>query len=236
MAVMSKENLSKKVTVLIVDDDFEIREIVRILLQREGLAVLEAPDAETALGTLEKPVDLVILDIMMPGRSGLELCTELRKTTTVPILFLTARSQDKDKAEGFARGGDDYLIKPFSSVELVYRVKALLRRCLVYQNNSQPCNLITIRTLSVNLDTGAVTQAGQKIPLTDTEYQVLRMLLVNRKKVLSARELYESVWNEPFLNLSNNTVMVHIKNLRRKLEKDGDEIIKTSWGRGYYVE
>lgn len=227
-------------TVLVVDDDPEIREIVHILLHREGFIVREAADADIALLMMKTSVDLILLDIMMPGKSGFELCSELRKTTTVPILFMTAKTQDSDKAEGFSRGGDDYLVKPFSSVEMVSRVKALLRRCLVYQKRSDvPTeNAIRIGELHVNLDTGAVSLVGQDVILTSIEYQVLRLLLENRKKIFSAHEIYEHVWQEPFLPLSNNTVMVHIKNLRKKLEKDmgQPQYIHTAWGKGYYIE
>lgn len=231
--------MCKKVTVLVVDDDPEIREIVCILLQREGFCVLDAADAKAALAKLEAPVDLIILDIMMPGCSGLELCTEIRKTATIPILFLTAMTRDIDKAEGLSRGGDDYLVKPFSSLELVSRVKALLRRCLVYQGTTAvPVkNVLSLGGLQIDFDTGTVTRNGQAIDLTGIEYQILCLLLKNRKDVLSAREIYERIWQEPFLPVSNNTVMVHIKNLRKKLEEDigHPQYIHTVWGKGYYI-
>lgn len=234
------ENMAQASTILIVDDDPEIREIVNILLCREGFIVCEAADADTAVLMMKPSVDLLILDIMMPGKSGLELCQELRKTSTVPILFLTAKMQDADKAEGFSCGGDDYLVKPFSSVELVSRVKALLRRYLVYQKSPGTIiqNTADIGKLHMDLDTGAVSLAGKEIMLTSIEYQILRLLLQNRKKILSAREIYEHVWQEPFLPLSNNTIMVHIKNLRKKLEKDlgQPQYIWTAWGKGYYIE
>ncbi len=232
--------MTKGATILIVDDDPEIREIVHILLYRKGFIVREAPDADRALIMLKEPVDLIILDIMMPGRSGLELCTEIRKAATTPILFLSAKTQDRDKAESFLRGGDDYLVKPFSSIELVSRVHALLRRCLIYQKKPDTVvkNVIKTRELHVDFDTGAVFLRGQKIILTSIEYQVLQLLLQNRKKIFSAREIYEHVWQEPFLPLSNNTVMVHIKNLRKKLEEDlgHPQYIRTAWGKGYYIE
>ena len=234
------EKTTQSSTILIVDDDLEIREIVRILLNREGFIVREAADADVALLMMKTSVDLIILDIMMPGKSGLELCAELRKTTMVPILFLTAKTQDTDKVEGFSCGGDDYLIKPFSAIELVSRVKALLRRCFVYQKplDIPVENIIHTGELHVNLDTGVVCIAGRDIILTSIEYQVLQLLLQNRKTIFSAREIYEYVWQEPFLPLSNNTIMVHIKNLRKKLEKDvgQPQYIRTAWGKGYYIE
>ncbi|EHQ89015.1 response regulator transcription factor [Desulfosporosinus youngiae] len=226
-------------TVLVVDDDPEIREIIHILLQREGFAVQEAADADTALARLTPAVDLAILDIMLPEKSGFELCSEIRKVTTIPILFLTAKNQDADKAEGFSCGGDDYLVKPFSSIELISRVKALLRRYLIYQKQAPAAKKeIRLRDLCLDLDTGAVSRSGEIIALTSMEYQVFRLLLLNRRKVFAAKEIYEHIWQEPFLPLSNNTIMVHIKNLRRKLEKDlvHPQYIRTVWGKGYYIE
>lgn len=227
-------------TILIVDDDSEIREILRILLCRNGFIVKEAADAKEALLKLDSSIDLIILDVMMPGQSGVELCKELRKTIMIPILFLSAKTRDADKEEGFLCGGDDYLIKPFSSVELISRVKALLRRYLVYQTHKNPHELREICSgeLCANLDTGEVFIAGQNIVLTSTEYQILQLLLRNRKKVFSARELYEYVWQKPFLPLSNNTIMAHVKNLRKKLREvsEDSQYIHTAWGKGYYIE
>ncbi len=239
--ILNREtNLWEHASILVVDDDPEIREIISILLDREGFTVREAADANTAFTSLQQlPVNLIILDIMMPGDSGFEFCAELRKTSTVPILFLSAKTADIDKAEGFDCGGDDYLIKPFSSIELISRVKALLRRHLVYQQRAKTeQNSIIVGDLHINQDMGSVTLAGQEIQLTSIEYHVLRFLMQNRKKILSAREIYEHVWQEPFLPLSNNTVMVHIKNLRKKLEKDvgHPQYIHTAWGKGYYIE
>ncbi|WMI80772.1 response regulator transcription factor [Anaerotignum sp. MB30-C6] len=231
--------MTQGASVLIIDDDPEIREIVSLLLNREGFIVREAFDFDSAMLMLNTSINLIILDIMMPDCSGLELCSKIRKTTMVPILFLTAKAQDSDKEAGFSRGGDDYLVKPFSSVELVSRVKALLRRHLVYQqplSNIKP-NILRHCELAVNLDTGVVSLHNQEVLLTSTEYQVLVLLLKNRKKVLSAREIYEQVWKETFLPVSNNAVMVHIKNLRKKLEKDWGhpQYIRTVWGKGYYI-
>lgn len=227
-------------TILVVDDDPEIREIIQILLQREGFAVQEAADADTALAKLRPGVDLAILDIMMPGKSGFELCSEIRKTTTIPILFLTAKNQDEDKERGFSCGGDDYLVKPFSSTELVSRAKALLRRYYIYQGVSHLSqeSAVKIGELYVNFEMGEVLLSGKRVALTGIEYQILFFLLRNRKKTLSAREIYEHVWQEPFLPLSNNTVMVHVKNLRKKLEKDlqQPQYIHTVWGKGYYID
>lgn len=226
-------------TILIVDDDLEIREILKIILQREGFIVQEASNAIEALNVLKESISLIILDIMLPGTSGFELCSIIREITTVPILFLSAKIRDIDKAEGLSRGGDDYLIKPFSSVELISRVKALLRRCFVYHNfQTGDKDTITHMELKMNLNTGEVTIQDEAVDLTSIEYQLLRLLLKNRKKVYSACEIYEYIWQEPFLPLSNNTIMVHIKNIRKKLEKNvnNPQYIRTAWGKGYYIE
>ncbi len=149
------------------------------------------------------------LDIMMPGLSGYQPCVEIRQFSNAPILFLSAKSQEDDKMLGFSSGGDDYLVKPFSYNELVSRTKALIRRYHVYQ--------------------------GKVIELTDTEYALLHLLVTNRRQIFSAEHLYESVWQETYYYGANNTVMVHMRNLRRKIERDpkNPTIIKTVWGRGY---
>lgn len=233
-----KTNATAGARILVVDDDDDIREIVHVMLAREGFAVDEAANADEAMAQMAHHPDLVILDVMMPGRSGIELCREIRQGDTMPILFLSAKTRDVDKAEGLASGGDDYLIKPFSALELVSRVKALLRRCMVYQNAACPAAK-TVRTgqLTVDCATGAATLAGIPLTLTETEAQLLKLLALHRGNVLSAREIYEAVWNETFLPSSNNTVMVHIKNLRKKLETDltHPQYIHTVWGKGYYL-
>ena len=223
------EFTAKGANILVVDDDDDIREIVHILLAREGFTVREAANAEQALRRLDPLPDLVILDVMMPGLSGIELCREIRTKAMMPILFLSAKTRDVDKAEGLANGGDDYLIKPFSALELTSRVKALLRRSMVYQPQSGE--------LSIDLTTGAAALAGNPLTLTETEAQLLRLLAQHRGDVLSAREIYEAVWKESFLPSANNTVMVHIKNLRKKLETDltQPKYIHTVWGKGYYL-
>ena len=160
----------------------------------------------------------MILDVMMPGLSGIELCREIRTKAMMPILFLSAKTRDVDKAEGLANGGDDYLIKPFSALELTSRVKALLRRSMVYQPQTAAAPPQTVQSgeLSIDLTTGAAALAGNPLTLTETEAQLLRLLAQHRGDVLSAREIYEAVWKESFLPSANNTVMVHIKNLRKK--------------------
>lgn len=214
-------------TILIAEDDPDIRDGVRILLAGEGCHILEAENGTRALEIFNPEVDLVILDIMMPGMSGLRVCEELRKVSTVPILFLTA-------------GGDDYLPKPFSFAELSARVKALLRRYCVYQGKgqvaAQPENLKLISNgVQLALDCNRVWVEEREVDLTETEYKILRMLMQNPERIFSVEMIYETVWGEPYYYTSNGTVMVHIRNLRTKIEADpqNPKRVCTVWGKGY---
>lgn len=180
--------------------------------------------------------DLVILDIMMPGESGIQACTRIRERTNVPILFLTAKSGEHDKVLGFSAGGDDYLVKPFSYMELLSRVKALIRRYRVYQKSDEKTEkLIFYRDLTIDQELQTVQIHGQDVTLTEMEYQILLLLISNPRKVFSVKEIYETIWKEMFFPNSGNTVMVHIRNIRRKLEKNGESYIQNIWGRGYCV-
>ena len=226
-------------TILIVEDDPDIRDGVRILLAGEGYRILEAENGPRALEIFTPDVDLVILDIMMPGMSGLRVCEELRKISTVPILFLTAKSQESDKLLGLTAGGDDYLPKPFSFAELSARVKALLRRYCVYQGKgqaAQPENqMLTCHGVRLALDCNRVWLDEREIDLTDTEYKILRLLMRNPERIYSVETIYETVWGEPYYYTSNGTVMVHIRNLRMKIEVDpqSPKRVCTVWGKGY---
>lgn len=234
----------KATTILIADDSREIRDVVRIMLESEGYQVVEAASGEEALSLARStgaPVDLYILDVMMPGLDGFETCRSLRQFTHAPVLFLTAKSQDSDKADGFSSGGDDYLVKPFSSTELVARVQAILRRYFVYQGkDAQRSDGEDLRLDNVEIRprTNEVLRDGMPVYLTDIEYRILLVMAQNRKRIFTAQELYEIVWNEPYLYTSNNTVMVHIRNLRKKLEQDpqNPRLIKNIWGKGYRIE
>ncbi len=230
-------------TILIVDDDTEIREGLRILLSGENYTILEAADGKQALEQMSDTIDLVILDIMMPGMSGLHVCEEIRKQWAVPILFLTAKAQESDKLVGLIAGGDDYLPKPFSYAELMGRVKALLRRYCVYRGKAQTGmlsqdNILTTRGLKLSLDYNQVWVRGQEVELTELEYKILRLLMQNPQRVFSTQNIYESVWGEPYFYISNGTVMVHIRKLRVKIEEDpqNPRYLKTVWGKGYRFE
>ena len=190
---------------------------------------------------LNTEYDLIILDIMMPGMDGYQTCRKMREESNAPILFLSARTKDSDKTLGFSSGGDDYLAKPFSYNELISRAKALIRRYQVYKGKAEkvetPKNF-SCKNLVVDEETKSVYSDGQLLELTDTEYAILLLLLKNRRQVFSTERLYEAVWKENFYYGAENTVMVHIRNLRRKVERDSKNpmIIKTSWGKGYYCD
>lgn len=231
---MSKEQ------VLIIEDDRDIREGVRILLESEGYAVREAEDGRKGLELLEEETDLVILDIMMPGISGLRTCEEIRKISNVPVLFLTAKAQESDKLIGLMAGGDDYLPKPFSYAELLGRVKALLRRYNIYMERLKPEQekkeaWLESRGLKVHRNFNRVFVRGKETDLSELEYRILLLLMEHPRKIFSAQNLYESVWEEPYFYSCSSTVMVHIRKLRVKIEEDPKtpKYIKTVWGKGY---
>ena len=226
--------------ILIIEDDEDIREGVRILLEGEGYSVLEAENGRKGLELLGEEPDLVILDVMMPGMSGLKTCEEIRKVSFVPVLFLTARSQESDKLIGLMAGGDDYLPKPFSYSELLGRVKALVRRWKVYRGKEETeqeagNKFIELAGIQVNEDFNEVRVTGRTVELSDIEYNILLLLMKYPGKIFSAQNLYESVWNEPYFYNCNSTVMVHIRRLRVKIEEDpkNPRLIMTVWGKGY---
>jgi len=229
--------------ILIIEDEDDIREGIRILLESEDFTVEEAGDGITGLEKLDGDTDLVILDIMMPGISGIMTCKEIRKKSYVPILFLSAKSQDEDKTVGLLAGGDDYLTKPFSYAELLARVKALLRRYYLYRGKDVTApeeaeSVLSRGEFHINTVYNELFIGSRRVELTDIEYQILLLLMRHPGRVFSAENIYESVWNEPYFYVSNGTVMVHIRKLRVKVEENPQEPvhIKTVWGRGYRFE
>ena len=222
------------IRILAVDDEPDLRSLLRILLKNKGYEVLEAASGQEAVDKVrsEPRIDLVIMDIMMPGLNGIEACAEIRKFSTVPMLFLTAKSQLADKAEAYASGGDDYLAKPFSQNELMMKVESLTRRYRVYKGKTEP-----VTPLDITLDPkhSCAVRNNQRIELTDKEFAILRFFFQNRGRTLDVQTVYEGVWGEKYMPSSNNTVMVHILNLRKKLEADpaNPKLIRTVWGKGY---
>ena len=223
--------------ILIVDDDPDIRKVLEILL-KEKYFVSQAADGPSAIACLRAnpQIDLVILDVMMPGMSGYDVCTELRKISNVPILFLTARTAEDDRLTAYSSGGDDFLSKPFSPGELTAKVVSLLRRYREYRG--KPDIGLSLGELEVDLASRSVKRLGVPVALTDTEYSILEYMLKNRGRTVTASELYEAVWKEKFLAGSGNTVMVHVVNLRRKIEEtpSSPKIIRTVWGKGYQID
>lgn len=229
-----------KTNILIIEDDESIREGVRILLQSEGFEVEEAETGEAGLMFLTDQVQLVLLDVMLPDISGLKVCEEIRKTSNVPILFLTAKAMESDKLIGLLAGGDDYLTKPFSYAELLGRVKALLRRYQIYKGRDLTEEEDTEEYLErsgirISLNSNDVSVNGKEVLLTELEYQILRLMMKHPRKIFSAQNLYESIWEEPYFYNCNGTVVVHIRKLRVKLEEDpgNPQYIRTVWGKGY---
>ena len=213
-----------EIHVLVVDDEKEIADLVEIYLVSDGYKVYKASNALEGLEILEKEtIHLVLLDIMMPGMDGLEMCRKIRETNNIPIIMLSARSADLDKILGLGTGADDYVTKPFNPLELTARV--------------QVKNEISIKGLTINKDNHKVTVYGEEIKLTPIEFDILYLLASNPGRVFSTDEIFEKVWNEKVYE-ANNTVMVHIRRLRGKMKEDTrqNKIITTVWGVGYKIE
>lgn len=227
--------------ILIVDDDPDIREVLTVLLESEYAEVKTAGNGKDAVKMVREDnnIDLVILDVMMPEMSGVEACVEIRKFSKVPILFLTAKSREQDKVEGYTKGGDDYLVKPFSQMELLMKIKSLLRRYKDYQGKKTSGGTQRLTgNIEVDARKHAVIKDGKSIFLTDKEFGILQFFLDNRGKVVSNNDIYEGVWGGDYTPSDGNKVMVHILNLRKKLENDVNkpQLIKTVWGKGYKVD
>lgn len=225
--------------ILVIEDNGTIRNALRILLEMQNYYVEEAIDGIDGLDKFDDTYSLIIVDIMMPQLSGIEVCKKIREMSNVPVLFLTAKSSENDIALGLDVGGDDYLVKPFSNTELLARIKAMIRRHILYNKKDNIINDDRIEESGVVLyiNQNHVEVDGSDIKLTDKEYGILKFLIENPGKVFSNKEIYEAVWKEMFMHNSENTIMVHIKNLRNKLSKVGKTgLISTVWGRGYKFE
>lgn len=224
--------------ILVVDDEPDIRRIIRILLESGGYRVAEAQNGLAAVEYVRKQpgVDLVLMDIMMPGLDGVSASREIRECCAAPILFLTAKTQEQDKLEAYQAGGDDYLAKPFSHGELLMKVDSLLRRYRVYKGKVTGKQLKS--DVVLDEENRRILRGGEALELTETEYSILQFLADHRGSVVSVAQIYEGVWHEKYMPASNNTVMVHIVNLRKKLEDDpaNPRLIRTIWGKGYQID
>lgn len=225
--------------ILVCDDDKEIVDAIEIYLQQEGYQIYKAYDGEQAIKVLKEiNIQLLIIDIMMPRLDGIHATLKIREFSSVPIIFLSAKSEDTDKILGLNMGADDYITKPFNPLELVARVKSNLRRytqlgSLNVENNA----LYQVDGLCMNDDTKEVTVDGEPVKLTPIEYNILFLLVKNQGKVFSIDQIYENIWNEEAIG-ADNTVAVHIRHIREKIEINPKEprYLKVVWGVGYKVE
>ncbi|WP_432404247.1 response regulator transcription factor [Wukongibacter sp. M2B1] len=227
--------------ILIIDDEEAIIELMDIYLTNEGYNVYKAYNGKSGLEILsQNDIDLVVLDIMMPGIDGLQVCKIIREDNNIPIIMLSSKSQDIDKILGLGIGADDYMVKPFNPMELIARIKSQVRRYLYLNksnNQNHSNNIITVKGLVINKNNHKVTLYDELINLTPTEYKILLLLASNLGTVFSTEEIFEKIWEEKYFE-SNNTVMVHIWRLREKIEGNPKEpkLIETVWGVGYKIE
>ena len=226
--------------ILVCDDDKEIVEAIDIYLQQEGYTIHKAYDGMQALRVLEnEKIDLILMDVMMPKLDGIRATLKIRENHHIPIIILSAKSEDGDKVLGLNIGTDDYVTKPFSPLELVARVKSQLRRYTQFGSNTKTSSDTIYGTggLEVNDDTKIVTVDGEEIKLTPIEYKILLLLVKNQGRVFSTNQIYESIWDEEAIG-ADNTVAVHIRHIREKIEINPKEprYLKVVWGIGYKIE
>lgn len=233
----------KKSRILIADDEKDIRDILVILLKGEGFDVITAENGREAAELADETVDLYILDVNMPVKDGFSAAAEIREKYYAPMIFLTAYSGESDKVMGFSAGADDYIVKPFSNIELLMRVKAQLRRAGSYGPKMMGASAeraesdhIDIDDITLDLKSQSVVKDGRVIGLTHTEFRILELFASHRKKIYSIDNIYESIWEEE--PVGDGAIMVHIKNIRKKLGDDSrnPRYIKTAWGKGYYID
>ncbi len=226
-------------TILVCDDEKEIVDAIEIYLQQEGYEVKKAYDGEEALEVLKLGgIDLMIIDIMMPKLDGIRATLEARKESSIPIIILSAKTEDVDKILGLNVGADDYMTKPFNPLELVARVKSQLRRySMMVQSLVSFANVYEVGGLSIDDDLKKVTVDGEEVKLTPIEYNILFLLVKNKGKVYSINQIYEEIWNEEAIGV-DNTVAVHIRHIREKIEINPKEprYLKVVWGVGYKIE
>ncbi|KAB2398288.1 MULTISPECIES: response regulator transcription factor [Bacillus cereus group] len=224
--------------ILLVEDDISIQEMVEKYLIKEGFQVTIASDGEEGVNTyLKGSFDLIILDIMMPKLDGLEVVRIIREKSAVPILMMSAKDTDVDKAVGLGLGADDYICKPFSMIELAARVKAGIRRSTKYSTTEETEKMIQIGDLTIDPINFTVEKNGKPLKLTLTEFEILKLFVKNQNRVFTKSQIYTLVWNEEYYG-DDNVINVHMRRLREKIESDpsNPEYIKTLWGIGYKLE
>ena len=226
-------------TILVCDDDKEIVEAIEIYLMQEGYNVEKAYDGQEALKIVkDKKIDLMIIDVMMPKLDGIRATLQIRKESKIPIIILSAKTEDADKILGLNVGADDYVTKPFNPLELVARVKSQLRRYTTLSSyGDEEGNVYEAGGLLINDDLKKVIVDGEEVKLTPIEYNILLLLLKNKGKVYSINQIYENIWNEEAIG-ADNTVAVHIRHIREKIEINTKEprYLKVVWGVGYKIE
>ena len=234
-----REKGGKKLNILVCDDDKEIVEAIEIYLQQEGYQVFRAYDGEDALKILkEEEIHLLIIDVMMPKLDGIRATLKIREESSIPIIILSAKSEDTDKILGLNVGADDYITKPFNPLELVARVKSQLRRCTKLGNAAENGQAVyQVGGLAINDELKEVTVDGEIVKLTPIEYNILLLLMKNQGKVFSINQIYENIWNEDAIG-ADNTVAVHIRHIREKIEINPKEprYLKVVWGVGYKID
>ena len=234
-----REKGGKKLNILVCDDDKEIVEAIEIYLQQEGYQVFRAYDGEDALKILkEEEIHLLIIDVMMPKLDGIRATLKIREESSIPIIILSAKSEDTDKILGLNVGADDYITKPFNPLELVARVKSQLRRYTKLGNAAENGQAVyQFGGLAINDELKEVTVDGEIVKLTPIEYNILLLLMKNQGKVFSINQIYENIWNEDAIG-ADNTVAVHIRHIREKIEINPKEprYLKVVWGVGYKID
>lgn len=235
-----KLNTYKGYKVLVVDDDREIAEAIRIYLEKEGINSKLCYDGQQALDALdEEDFHLILMDIMMPKLDGIRATLKIREAKNIPIILISAKSDDSDKILGLNLGADDYITKPFNPLELLARVKSQFRRSAINEasNRNSSKNRVATGGLALDFDLKTVTIDGEDIKLTPIEYKILRLLMQNLGRIFSIDEIYEKVWKEPNIN-GENTVAVHVRRIREKIEINPREpkYLKVVWGIGYRID
>lgn len=225
--------------ILVVDDEREIADLVTLYLENEGYQVFKCYSGPDAMWIIEQEqLDMAILDVMLPGIDGMEICKRIREKHNYPVIMLTAKGEETDKITGLTLGADDYITKPFLPLELVARVKAQMRRYKRYNTGEREEDVITVSGLVLNIKTHQCFLNEFLLNLTPTEFSILRILCARKGQVVSAEELFHLIWEDEYYTKNNNTITVHIRHLREKMGDsfENPKYIKTVWGCGYKIE